>query len=144
MIKINLTISAIKYNAINQATHILTKINMPGNKKPEPRSDLPCPTILRPNKNSAVAEKDEPKTRNTLAIISGKPLGKTNANPTPSMVMSSIGLKKSDLTMLKNTIYFSLKQRVCLAICSAGHVSGQSGGFNACWFEKRKQKYVHL
>ena len=101
---------------------------MPGSKKPEPFKELPWPTIFKPNRNKAVAENDWPKTLKTLAAISGRPLGKIKEPATPNRVIKSKGLKNNDLKVFNINKDFSFKQRLRLAICSAGQVTGHNGG----------------
>lgn len=114
------------------STHILTNMSTLGSSRPMPmvlRSEpVPPPTIFSPSKNNAVAEKLCPKTRNTLATISGRPLGKRKPPATPSSVINSSGLKNSDLMVVRTRIVRSPRQRRCLLNCSAGQVSGHSGG----------------
>lgn len=116
----------------NQDTHIFTKMSTLGNSRPMPmvlRSEpVPPPTIFRPSRNNAVAEKLCPNTRSTPATISGSPLGNRKPPATPSSVINSSGLKNNDLMVFKTRMQRSPKQRRCLLNCSAGQVSGHSGG----------------
>lgn len=89
-------------------TSSFTRIRIPGRMKPGPWRVAAFPTIRKPSKNSAVAEKESPRTRRKLERKTGSPLRKICPPTTPSTVISSTGLRKIDSIIFITTRSFPL------------------------------------